>query len=86
LRRPDAVALPRFVTIVAGQTAVHVFGYRKSDAYPIGSIARGSLEVEVQQRLLWTRLTLVDRANDRSYMAFLGRIVPGRKALLPALV
>ncbi len=86
LRRHDAVDLPRFVTIAAGKTAVHVFGYRKTDTYTIGSIDRESLEVEVQQRLFWTRLTLVDRANGRSYMAFLGRIIPGRKALLAALL
>ncbi len=30
LRREDAVDLPRFVTIAAGDRAVHVFGYRKT--------------------------------------------------------
>jgi hypothetical protein len=85
LRRPDAVDLPRFVTIAAGKTAVHVFGYRKTEAYAIGSIERSSLELHVQRRLFWTRLTLVDKANGRSYMAFLGRIIRGRKALLAAL-
>ena len=85
LRRDDAVDLPRFVTIAVGNTAVHVFGYRKTEAYMIGSIDRGSLKVEVQQGLFWTRLTLVDAAAGRSYMSFLGRIIPGRKALLAAL-
>lgn len=85
LRRDDAVDLPRFVTIAAGQRAVHVFGYRKTETFMIGSIDRAVLKVEVQQGLFWTRLTLVDTAAGRSYMAFLGRIIPGRKALLSAL-
>jgi hypothetical protein len=51
----------------------------------IGSIDRGSLETEVKQGLFWTRLTLLDRATGRSYLAFQGRITPGRKALLAAL-
>lgn len=51
----------------------------------IGSIDRGSLKVEVKQGLFWTRLTLVDTAAGRSYMGFLGRVIPGRKALLAAL-
>jgi hypothetical protein len=85
LRRDDAVGLPRFVTIAVGSTAVHVFGYRKTEAYMIGSIDRGSLRVEAQQGLFWTRLTLIDTAAGRSYMSFLGRIIPGRKAVLAAL-
>ena len=35
LRREDAVDLPRFVTVAAGDRAVHVFGYRKTEAYMI---------------------------------------------------
>jgi len=85
LRRDDGVDLPRFVTIAVANAAVHVFGYRKTEAYTIGSIDRGSLEVAVQQGLFWTRLTLIDTAAGRSCMGFLGRIIPGRKALLAAL-
>ena len=85
LKRADAVALPRFVTIAVGNTAVHVFGYRGTEAYMIGSIPRDSVQVEISSGLFWTRLTLIDPAAARSYMAFLGRIIPGRKALLSAL-
>lgn len=89
LRRSDAVQLPRFVTIAVGNRAVHVFAHRKVadgvEPYVIGSIDRGSLEVEVTQGLFWTRLTLIDRDAGRSYTAFQGRIMPGRKHLLAAL-
>jgi len=89
LRRSDAVQLPRFVTIAVGNRAVHLFAHRKAadgvEPYVIGSIARGSLQVEIKQGFFWTRLTLIDREAGRSYMVFQGRIIPGRKALLAAL-
>jgi hypothetical protein len=89
VRRSDAVQLPRFVTIAVGEKAVHLFAHRKTadgvEPYIIGSIARGSLETEIKQGLFWTRLTLIDREEGRSYMAFQGRIMPRRKALVAAL-
>jgi hypothetical protein len=89
VRRSDAVQLPRFLTIAVGERAVHLFAHRKSaegvQPYTIGSIDRGALTTEIGQGVFWTRLTLVDRAAGRSYMAFQARITPRRKALLAAL-
>lgn len=82
VRRSDAVQLPRFVWIAVGEKAVHLFAHRQAangvEPYVLGSVERSSLETEIKQGLFWTRLTLIDRDEGRSYMAFQSRLTAGR--------
>jgi hypothetical protein len=83
--RDDEIELPRFASIAAGRDAVHVIRWQDREPVELMAIPWAHLAIEVHSGAMWTRVVLIDRVEQRSAQAWIGRIMAGRKETLRTL-
>jgi hypothetical protein len=91
--RPDAVRLPRFPVLAVGAGRLYVFEMAALEraaksgtaVSPIASLSRPEAELDVQRGLMWKRVTIISRAEGRSYTIYLNSVFGGRKRVAETL-